>query len=140
MKLEARGKYAGIKIHLDKTEVESLLEIDTHPPGKEDGIHLSYSAENFLVDFGWRLVKKLKKYQQEDPTFNEDRTPEQIKAALEKEAAKAAERLKQLEETGKVGIECKAKLGVSGGGWYLCPGTGPKGGNCTVCGKEIISD
>lgn len=83
MEIERRGKYAGVKVHLDKDEVEQLVENPTN--------------------ISLKLQTKLKAALKSDPGLLKDRTPEEIHATLSKEAAES--KLK-LEAIGK-GIDWK---------------------------------
>ena len=87
MKLEPRGKYPGIKIHLDEVEVKAL----TNPPPSE--------IEAFA--FTTRLSKKIHALMQEHPDLLLPRTPEQIAAELQLELEKSQAKLAKMAAGGK---------------------------------------
>lgn len=82
MKVEPRGKFAGVKVHLDAEEVTSLL---SRPSG--DVLSSSIMEE---------MVRVLGKSVMKDPSILLERTPAQIAAALEKEEVAAREKKKVL--------------------------------------------
>lgn len=87
MKLEPRGKYPGIKIHLDEVEVKAL----TNPPPSE--------MEAFA--FTTRLGKKIRALMAEFPDLLAPRTEEQIKAELQLELEKSQLKLAKMAEGAK---------------------------------------
>lgn len=136
MKLEPRGKYAGVKIHLDGEEVKALLEgvggpYPAVPPPLDDasleeklkeivkksvltsGIDVKWVKVpgTFMVD----LYNHIKALMKEEPDLLEDKSPEKVAEVLQYEADKAAEKLIKLKEGGewqKVKPKGWAKPGV----------------------------
>lgn len=92
MKVEPRGKFGGVKIHLDPEEAKVLIQAETVDMGYQPG-------PNPTVIPTWKLAlkmgKKIKDLLQEDPSLLQDRTPEQVIAILAKESEKAALQLQQ---------------------------------------------
>lgn len=83
MKVEPRGKYPGVKIHLDAEETTLLMDVfeclDTDP-----------------TTIPRQILKKIKCLMEEEPNLLTSRTPEQIAAALKKEEVAAREKQKVL--------------------------------------------
>ena len=95
MKIERRGKYAGIKLHLDKGECLEIL----------DTITLGLSAACLM-----RIREKIRKAITDDPTILDDRTEEEIHATLSKEAIESKLKLEKMglkEDWKKVKVEVK---------------------------------
>lgn len=85
MKLERRGKYPGIKLHLDKEECEGI------------------NAVKYLNIIGMpkiliTLVNEVKRALEEDPSLLEERTEEEIKATLMKEYVESEKKLKHIKD------------------------------------------
>lgn len=128
MKLEPRGKYPGVKVHLEAEECEELLKIcasycdeflaefghtsDGLPYGPKNPsqtvgdffgdsgpVHASYHS----VKFTKKLVKAMQKLFKEEPDLLKPRSEDQIQAELKEEAAKATMKL--------------AKAGAGAGEW-----------------------
>ena len=90
MKIEPRGKYAGVKVHLD---------------GEEAGIFLKWADEKWatkpnptLIQFASKLGGKIQRLIKEVPNHLEDRTDEQIKEALEGDQEKIERQLTALKK------------------------------------------
>ena len=87
MKLEARGKYPGVKVHLDREECEAILQATPPskgiPPGPQQRLTAFYFT---LRGYLWDAIKK-------DPLLLEDRTEDQIKAELLAEKEKSEKKL-----------------------------------------------
>lgn len=89
MKIEPRGKYAGVKVHLDGEESQMFLDVyKDHSKGGVD-----YTDG---YDFAVKLGKKISKLVGEMPNLLEDRTEEQIKEALTGDAEKIEKQLKAM--------------------------------------------
>ncbi len=86
MKIEKRGKYAGVKVHLDENECAQLLELTPE----------SYEADNVSVKFVGKLGKKIRMLLLEEPNLLKPRTPDEIKHELEVELESATLKLKAL--------------------------------------------
>lgn len=85
MEAEARGKYAGVKLHLDAKECQNLLDWVEKLGGLSK---LMKNEQNGLERYVIRTVKALKDLMLEHPDVLKDRTEEQIAAALARDAAK----------------------------------------------------
>lgn len=100
MKLEPRGKYAGVKVHLDGEECGEIISI---PPGAKDE----------MLSFYISLRKHILKLQKVRPDLLKDRTPAQVEAELKEEAAKATMKLAKAGVAGewnKVGEDCEVVI------------------------------
>ena len=86
MKLERRGKFAGVKLHLTAKECQDILSF------KQNVMY--YIPLYIQKDMGNLIKKAITK----DPTILVKRTPEQIKEALENEQEKSEARLSALDE------------------------------------------
>jgi hypothetical protein len=81
VKIEKRGKYPGVKVHLDRDEVRVFL-------GQMGG----------YPDLVAKLRREIEKELKEHPDLLEERTPEQIKEELQLELRKAQEKLAKMEQ------------------------------------------
>ena len=90
MKIEPRGKYAGVKVHLDGEEAGMFLKWaeSAHP----------FTQPDAIIKFASKLGNKVQKLIKEVPNLLEDRTEEQIKEALTGDAAKIEKQLAALEK------------------------------------------
>lgn len=86
MKIEPRGKYPGVKVHLDEKECEAVLT-DAKKTDKKA-----------FLEFGLKLASKIFKLQQEKPNLLDARTDEEIRAELEEERDKAIKKLAAMDE------------------------------------------
>ena len=93
MKIEARGKYAGVKVHLDGDEAALFLEVVA---GKK--LHAQEEAQ--VIEFATKLGHKIQKLVKEVPNLLVDRTEAQIKEALEGDAEKITKQLAALKHGG----------------------------------------
>ncbi len=98
MKLEPRGKYPGVKIHLDEKEVEAL-KVSGQLIGGEPIPNLT--VDHPFYRFGQKLSRKIHALMAEHPDLLMPRTPEQIKAELQLEQQKAADKLAKMAEGAK---------------------------------------
>jgi hypothetical protein len=87
MKLQRRGKFSGVKIHLTSDECRTVIGNTVCVMGDKD-----------LETMIQRLVELVRKAIHKDPTLLEERTPEQIKRALLLEQEKATQRVDHLAE------------------------------------------
>lgn len=87
MKIEPRGKYAGIKVHLDGEEVEKFLR---WVKGGDTAVI------NYPIQFAGKLAKQINSLLSEHPNLLKDRTEEEIKAALLKEQEEATKKLEKI--------------------------------------------
>lgn len=83
MKIEPRGKYAGIKVHLDGDEARMFLMLKALGPVEFTPI------SKFALTLGKHITKLVK----EIPNLLEDRTEAQIQEALLGDQAKIAKQL-----------------------------------------------
>lgn len=92
MKIEKRGKYPGVKVHLEPDEAEVYVKFasDIAKSGQQVKGAISY------VSLSAKLGSKISKLIAEDPTLLKERTPEEIKHELEVEYESAALKLKAL--------------------------------------------
>ena len=90
MKIEPRGKYAGVKVHLDIEDVKVFL----------DWVSEKHTDSTFgdVVSFSLRLKKKLLGLVGEYPNVLKERTKEEIQAALELEQEAATEKLDKIKK------------------------------------------
>jgi hypothetical protein len=88
IKVESRGKYPGVKLHLEPEEVSVILAQLGEGQDEDSGD---------LYELNLKMAKKISKLQEETPGLLDERTPEQVKAILVKEVEKAAMQLKMVE-------------------------------------------
>ena len=97
MKIETRGMYPGVKVHLDPEECEALIQASEKAPlsGGKDTVE---SLEIFqepgqlvikVLNFSKKMGKSIKELLQENPNLLAPRTDAEIAAILAKEAEKA---------------------------------------------------
>jgi hypothetical protein len=98
MKVETRGKYPGVKIHLDAEECEKLMQASKDFGGHTIKLHQQLGIQELVipVSLACKMGKKIEELQQENPNLLKERTPEEIAAILAKEAEKAGMQLNQL--------------------------------------------
>lgn len=90
MKLESRGKYPGVKVHLDPEECEALLKL-------AEANFMGYGIEiKVPLSLASKMGKSIKDLLVEQPDLLKERTPEQIAAILAKESEKAGLQLNAL--------------------------------------------
>lgn len=82
MKIEKRGKYPGVKVHLEPDEVEEVVRFAG-----------SVKTETFGVRLLTKLGKKINTLTGEHPDLLEERTDDQIREVLEGELKAAQEKL-----------------------------------------------
>lgn len=89
MKAEARGKFSGVKIHLDAEECKEILAY----------YHSAHPVDTFNTashKFVTKLGKKIKALLVEHPDLLEERTEEQVQAALLRDHGKIEKQLEAL--------------------------------------------
>src|SRR3990167_8103922 len=96
-KIERRGKFGGVKAHLSGPECTRLLEL--RKKWKLGDPSWQKGALEFVLDLSKEVKNLLKEY----PNLLEDRTPEEVEAALLKDNKKIEEQL----STMKSGKDCK---------------------------------
>lgn len=95
MKLEPRGKFGGVKIHLDANETQQLLNATAAP--FEGALHkvpvtnLQISAQ--LAD---RMGRKVRELMKEHTDLLQDKSPEQVAKELQLEIDKSQKKLQLL--------------------------------------------
>lgn len=97
MKIESRGKYPGVKLHLDPEECEVLLQLVE--AGKVDNFAaLKGAGKTIQVPFNltYRMGQHVRDLLAAEPGLLKERTPEQIVAILAKESEKAGIQLNRL--------------------------------------------
>ena len=82
MKIERRGKYAGVKLHLDREECEKIIGFNPMNCGR-------------VLN---EIIGKIREAIKEDPTILEDRSEEEIQATLMKEYTESEKKLKHIKE------------------------------------------
>lgn len=94
MKIETRGKYPGIKVHLDPDECVVFLALASDHK-KEGSEYQATSGAQIPSYFSLsvKLGKKIAALREENPTLFDERTPEQIHATLSKELIESQEKL-----------------------------------------------
>lgn len=111
MKCEPRGKYSGVKVHLDEEECKTLLAaaegiaIDElyHTPTLVTACLAMLGDSGTLktlqdvIEHVRMLGEHIRKLLKQEPGLLNERTPEQIAAILAKESEKAALQLKALQ-------------------------------------------
>lgn len=102
MKLEPRGKYAGVKVHLDGDECKALLSRfpDGYPIlqfGKAVAVsNIDAQAAKAGMKLGTKLASKIRELMGEHPGLLNDRSDDEIRLALEHEAEQAKLKLDKL--------------------------------------------
>ena len=88
-KAERRGKYPGVKVHLDDKECKLLL--GQYAYRKKNG--LTQGVIDAALQFAKEVTKSIRELQTEHPDLLEERTPEQVKESLLKDQKKIVEQL-----------------------------------------------
>ena len=100
MDLERRSKYPGVKIHLEGHECQAYLDwleqAKLHLKGKGDIKLFETLEELVMMTYTRQIARLIKKAAKKDPNLLMPRTAEQVKAQLEKEQTKAAEKLARM--------------------------------------------
>jgi hypothetical protein len=98
MKIEKRGKYSGVKVHLDADECKELLgtqRLNGHA-GRAD------AADGLMIKISTRFVGKLGRKIQEMlaayPALLKDRTDDEVREQLDADINKMLEQRKALEQ------------------------------------------
>ena len=92
MKVERRGKYPGVKVHLEKDECEVFLELVKDHKKAGGHVYTQPTYFSLSVKMGQKIASLLK----DEPALLEERTEEDIVAALSKEAIEADLKLKEI--------------------------------------------
>jgi hypothetical protein len=96
MKIEKRGKYPGVKVHLEPDECALLVGVKSVDMGHQPGVKNPSIVAAFK--FTAKLGEKIRKLQADEPDLLEERTLEQIREELELELRKAKEKLEKLNQ------------------------------------------
>lgn len=99
MKVETRGKYPGVKIHLDAEECEKIIEgTADNPKGPK-----YYDHEiNILMPISIKMGKMIRNLIAENPRLLQERSKEEVLAILAKESEKSALQLATLKRGGDI--------------------------------------
>lgn len=98
MKLEPRGKFGGVKVHLDSKECQSFMDYAKEIHGKGGLINQNLSNPfQMTVVIGTKIAKLLAKH----PDLLEDKSEDHIKEILMSEAEKAQAKLDLLNKGSK---------------------------------------
>ena len=91
-KIEPRGKYAGVKIHLNGEECQRLLDWRKRWKAaaklKTDSTIKALADAQEAIEFTKEVAKAIEKLLIERPDLLQDRTEEQVAAALQKDKDK----------------------------------------------------
>lgn len=94
MKIESRGKYPGVKVHLEPAECETFLSL--YKDSKTASLISSGQTKTYF-GLSVTLGKEINSLLKEHPGVLKPRTNEEIEEALKKEAEAAALKLRRLE-------------------------------------------
>ena len=102
MQVERRPKHAGVKVHLDGDECKAILDYCAHNTSSAPTLTAVVSSNPLAFPYQHitKLGKKIKALLAEEPLLLEDRTEEQVQAALLRDQEKITKQLKAM-ETGK---------------------------------------
>lgn len=89
IKIEKRGKYGGVKVHLDKEQCELLLSLEKALNSQSPGDEAAEAIIDQVQDLVEKIASKIRKLLIEEPTLLEDRSTEEVIAILAKEKEKA---------------------------------------------------
>lgn len=102
MKIEKRGKYPGVKVHLDPEECEAFMafaeDLKTIQQSSSLGdVPTSVVIPTFeqvsFFSISAKIGKQMNKLIKDEPDFLKERTPEQIKESLLADQAKIVKQL-----------------------------------------------
>jgi len=88
MKIEKRGKYPGVKVHLEPEEVKAFMESATYDK----------SDYNPMMVLSRKLGKKLNALVKEEPDTLTERTPEQVAEVVALELKTATQKMEALKK------------------------------------------
>jgi hypothetical protein len=94
VKVESRGKYAGVKVHLDTEECEVLMGMADATAYPTHAVVMTTFA--VPLKLARKMGQSIKELLSEQPGLLKERTPEQIAAILAKESEKAGIQLNRL--------------------------------------------
>lgn len=102
MKIEKRGKYPGVKVHLDPAECEKLMEfakdiqvafLTGNTSSNKLEVELPALDQTSFFSISYKIGKQMNKLISKDPDFLKERTPEQVKESLLKDKEKIEKQL-----------------------------------------------
>lgn len=108
MKIETRGKYPGVKIHLDAEECQKILNGTTYYtgdnkiPGHDKGLGYYEFEIKALMPIAAKMGKMIRDLLKENPRLLQERTKEEVLAILAKESEKSALQLATLKRGGDI--------------------------------------
>lgn len=102
MKIEKRGKFAGVKVHLDPEEAKVFVELHTRMCDATGPI--TYTPATALAA---KIGKATRKIMAQEPDVFVEKTEDQVREALIKEIGKLTEKL------GKLDVELTAQREVA---------------------------
>jgi len=94
MKIERRGKYPGVKVHLEPEEIAPFLALadDIEAAGLHSGKKSTDTPDYITISI--KIGKRIRKEMDTHPDLLKERTPAQVKEALLKDQAKITAQLK----------------------------------------------
>jgi len=110
MKIEPRGKFGGIKVHLDPQETQDLVGFAENM-NKHGGYHaptLTIKTNAVPFVFAETLRQKVTKLLLKFPDLYEDKSPEKVKEELQLEIKKSTLKLGEMAN----GIKWDPKKGI----------------------------
>jgi hypothetical protein len=103
MKIEKRGKYPGVKVHLDPEECEAFLQFAEDVAKSALPVPTNtLLVQDTFFSVSLKIGKKMLKLRDEAPNFLKERTPLEIEQALLKDKQK---------------IEQQLQAGIANGAW-----------------------
>ena len=98
MKIEKRGKYAGVKVHLDEAECQAILDHDPGLAHPQFPVLVKINTYTVSMHFHGTLRKKIIRLIAEEPDLLKDRTPEEVQHELEVEFESARQKLAAIQK------------------------------------------
>lgn len=92
MKIEKRGKYPGIKVHLDDQECQEFLKLS------DDATHAELAPKKDAIGIAIKIGGKLRKLMAEYPTLLVERTPAEIEESLKRDREKIEKQLTAMKQ------------------------------------------
>lgn len=93
MKIEKRGKYAGVKVHLEPDECEPFVKLVKDAASA--GVAVQQDSPTYF-SLAFQLGKKINKLMADEPSLMSPRTEDEIKHELEVELESAQKKLAAL--------------------------------------------
>jgi hypothetical protein len=98
MKAEPRGKYAGLKLHLDENECKQVL--DWYKSGAKAGAASIHGVAPFPTQFVMEIAENVSTMLMKSPDMLKARSQAQIVKALKRDYKKISEQLAQIDKGG----------------------------------------